>query len=233
MECIPVTSEKFVFTDKMYFDNLLLLSYEIQYPQFRPDKQQNPAFAAESEVLENLNLFYKTKAEDFECYAKETLFLQSVQSYLELKEMQETAIPYEAFSDYKITFLSDCFISLYYDHYLFTGGAHGTTVRFSDSWNLKTGSRAALSSFFPNNPNYREDILNAVSSYIKKQQENPESSRSTDYFDNAPNSVFTEFDEKNFYLTPKGIVIYFQQYDIAPYSSGIMQFLIPYKKGLS
>ncbi|MFU2363539.1 MAG: RsiV family protein, partial [Clostridiales bacterium] len=30
----------------------------------------------------------------------------------------------------------------------------------------------------------------------------------------------------SYYLTPKGIVIYFQQYDIAPYSSGLPEFLI-------
>jgi hypothetical protein len=27
-------------------------------------------------------------------------------------------------------------------------------------------------------------------------------------------------------------VIYFQQYDIAPYSSGIVEFLIPYQEGV-
>jgi hypothetical protein len=35
----------------------------------------------------------------------------------------------------------------------------------------------------------------------------------------------------NFYLTKEGVVIYFQQYDIAPYSSGLPTFVIPYGPG--
>lgn len=229
MKCMPITSEKFVFTDKLYHNNTLLLSYEILYPQFQLDRNQGLTPETEAEAIEQLNQFYKRKAEEFEHYAREILFLQSAQSYQELKEMQNPAIPYEAYCDYKITFLSDCFVSLYYDYYLFTGGAHGTTLRLSDTWNLETGAKAGLESFFPDNPNYREDILTSISTYIKEQQENPDSTENTDYFENASDSVFTEFNENSFYLTPEGIVIYFQQYDIAPYSSGIMQFLIPFR----
>ena len=38
-----------------------------------------------------------------------------------------------------------------------------------------------------------------------------------------------------YYLNRDGIIVYFQQYEIAPYSSGIREFKIPYgelKEGL-
>ncbi|HWQ73960.1 MAG TPA: RsiV family protein, partial [Syntrophomonas sp.] len=38
------------------------------------------------------------------------------------------------------------------------------------------------------------------------------------------------FDVNNFYCTPQGVVVYFQQYDIAPYASGIREFLLPYNR---
>jgi len=48
------------------------------------------------------------------------------------------------------------------------------------------------------------------------------------YFEDACNLVLETFNPDSFYLVPEGIVIYFQQYDIAPYSSGIRTFLIKY-----
>jgi len=48
------------------------------------------------------------------------------------------------------------------------------------------------------------------------------------YFDDYEKNVANYFNPKSFYLVPDGIVIYFQQYEIAPYASGIPQFTIPY-----
>lgn len=48
------------------------------------------------------------------------------------------------------------------------------------------------------------------------------------YFENAGELAEKTFRADRFYCTPEGIVIYYQQYDIAPYASGIPEFLIPY-----
>ncbi|MEA4987263.1 MAG: RsiV family protein, partial [Anaerovorax sp.] len=48
------------------------------------------------------------------------------------------------------------------------------------------------------------------------------------YFDDYETLVVETFNPKNFYCTPEGVVVYYLQYDIAPYSSGIREFLIPY-----
>jgi hypothetical protein len=50
------------------------------------------------------------------------------------------------------------------------------------------------------------------------------------YFDNYEELVEQTFNENSFYFTPEGVVIYFQLYHIAPYSSGIREFLLPYNK---
>lgn len=46
------------------------------------------------------------------------------------------------------------------------------------------------------------------------------------YFENYCELVLETFRLENYYIIPNGIVIYFQQYDIAPYSSGIPIFYI-------
>lgn len=48
------------------------------------------------------------------------------------------------------------------------------------------------------------------------------------YFEDYRERISQYFREENFYCEPSGVVIYYQQYDIAPYSSGIRTFLIPY-----
>ncbi|HCF50858.1 MAG TPA: DUF3298/DUF4163 domain-containing protein, partial [Syntrophomonas sp.] len=66
--------------------------------------------------------------------------------------------------------------------------------------------------------------------YIKKKiieqiRENPDI-----YFDNYEELVEQTFNINSFYCTSQGVVVYFQQYDIAPYASGIREFLLPYNK---
>lgn len=65
-----------------------------------------------------------------------------------------------------------------------------------------------------------ENINNQISEQIQSGENY--------YFDNYEQNVEDTLNEDNFYITLLGLMIYFQQYDIAPYSSGIPQFLIPY-----
>jgi hypothetical protein len=52
--------------------------------------------------------------------------------------------------------------------------------------------------------------------------------KSSYIYDDYKPLIIKNFDKSSFYLSPEGITIYYQQYDIAPYSSGIAEFTIPY-----
>ena len=54
------------------------------------------------------------------------------------------------------------------------------------------------------------------------------SSAMASYFENYKELINKTFNPNSFYCTPEGISVYYQQYDIAPYSSGIREFLMPY-----
>ena len=77
-----------------------------------------------------------------------------------------------------------------------------------------------LNNLFPRNPYFMINILKQINEQIAKKPEI--------YFEDTCNLVLETFNPKSFYLTPDNIVIYFQQYDIAPYSSGIRTFNISY-----
>ncbi|MPM61403.1 hypothetical protein SDC9_108261 [bioreactor metagenome] len=127
---------------------------------------------------------------------------------------------FEAMQVYKITYLHACIISVYFDRYQYTGGAHGNTVRTSQTWQLQRCGLIPLKQLVRCPPDYKTYILKEVEAQIRKELEI--------YFENYKELIKQTFNENSFYATSKGIVVYYQQYDIAPYSSGIREFLIPY-----
>ena len=110
-------------------------------------------------------------------------------------------------------------LSLSVFYYSYTLGAHGHTLQRAYNFNLLNGEESLLSDILKEKKNY-VDIINQK---IKKQIElNPQ-----EYFRDW--SVFQSISEEQpFYLIEDGIVVYFGLYEIAPYSSGIRYFKIPY-----
>ena len=133
---------------------------------------------------------------------------------------------FEFLVTFQVTYNSGCVVSLYMDQYEFEGGAHGSTQRTSQTWDFSTGKRMQLSDFYPHNPSYREEIQNQIQSGIGRRLEQEPST----YFEDYPELLRNTFNAESFYLTPEGLVIYYQQYDIAPYSTGMPQFLLPFKE---
>lgn len=130
---------------------------------------------------------------------------------------------YEAVLNYTLTYNQNCYLSYFYDDYSYTGGAHGNTVRASDTFYLPQGREVMLRNFFGVNEDYRIKVLK----HIVKQAEQNMAENPGVYFENYQSLIVKNFDENSFYLTANGIVVYFQQYEIAPYSTGIVEFLIP------
>jgi hypothetical protein len=207
-----VTVNTLVLKDDLKYNDVVLLTYKIEYPEFKSFMYQM--------ALAMINKYYKTKALEYQNYLINELFPMAVEQYKNSIENNYPIRTYEALVIYKLTYNSNCIISLYSDKYEFTGGAHGSTIRTSQTWNLQKYAQIELSELFGCSLNYKEYIFNQV---IRQIQENPDI-----YFENYKELVVKNFNENNFYCTPNGIVIYYQQYDIAPYSSGIREFLIPY-----
>lgn len=120
--------------------------------------------------------------------------------------------------NYTITKNMNSLLSAYFDQYEFTGGAHGNTLRSSVTWNLNTGRILSMSDLC--NP---QVVLGEILELARIQaKENPYL-----YFENYEELIISNFNEEHFYLTPNGISVFYQQYEIGPYASGIIVFEIP------
>jgi hypothetical protein len=200
----------------MYYKDHLILSYNINYPQFISEQFKG--------FLKKLNIYYKADAALYEKFHVMKLYQMAIDDYEYAVANNFPVRKYEIVVEYTITYNQDCALSLYIDRYEFTGGAHGITHRDSNNWDLKKGKKFELSEIFPKVKDIREFIVNE----INEQIENNMQTENAMYFEDYNNLVKENLALTNYYLVPEGVVVYFQHYEIAPYSSGIPTFTIPF-----
>lgn len=110
-------------------------------------------------------------------------------------------------------------LSLSVFYYCYTLGAHGCTIQEAYNLNLVNGEEISLQEILKE----KKDYVKVINREIKRQiQLNPDA-----YFEKG--AAFQSISEEQpFYVIEDGIVIYFGLYEIAPYSSGIRYFKIPF-----
>lgn len=95
--------------------------------------------------------------------------------------------------------------------------AHGLTFMKSLNVNVETGEFYNLEDLFKPSSNYLEKITKIINEQIKHRQ--------IDVF--SDEGIETILATQDFYLVDQTLVIFFQQYDIAPYYVGLPLFPIP------
>ena len=208
-----------VFEKELYYKNTVVLKYKIEYPKI----------IGNSVGIHRFNRFNFIKAVKLKQYVEKDLFKEAKELYDFNISNGYPLMVYEIVSTFTVTLNKNPYVSLYSDEYIFTGGAHGITTRTSQNWNIQTANQITLNELFDCNCDYVLYILKDINIQIEEQIANG----SNYYFDNYCSLVLNSIDLNNFYLNNKYMTIYFQQYDIAPYSSGLPTFEItslPYSK---
>lgn len=124
----------------------------------------------------------------------------------------------EIISSYQIPLDEKGLLSIVFSLYTYSGGAHGNTVFDSITFNTDTGEPYDFDELFNPKLNYTEALNKIIMTKVKEN--------------NIP--VSNEFsgvtDNQKFYLTPQGLVLYYQIYEFTPYSYGLFRILIPYSE---
>lgn len=213
MENIAATINKQEYKREFIYDNVVVLntSYESFVVDIRNYK------IAESRINSYIDrqLFQFLKDNEY------NLFIEAIRVYKEAVKNGYPIRTFESLLVYQVTYNANSLLSTYRDRYDYTGGAHGITIRKSNTFNLKTGANVPLDAFFPNNFNYGQFLIDEMIRIAKKDP--------SIYFENYQELIIKYFNPKSYYLTENGIAIYYQQYEIAPYSTGIVVFEIPYE----
>lgn len=177
---------------------------------------------ADEDVQARLNAIWEEDVEQIEA-----ALTADLDEYIRYNQENDFPIrPYLLYSRYQTGTLNQNLLSLYVDYYTFTGGAHGSTDRRPYNYDLQTGQPLELADIFQSGYDYRGLIDREISARIAAQP--------GDYF--SGEMGFTGIkDDQRFYIRDGQLVIYFSQYEIAPYAAGIPEFAFPldhFREGL-
>lgn len=201
-----------ILQKEMKYENTVVLKYHIEYPEIVIDWQQN------RNGIKKFNDYNLKMALQTQQKAENELYKEAIELYKYNKENGYPQMMYELYREYQITLNQENAVSMYIDEYIFSGGAHGTTTRTSQTWNLMLGKMVELYELYPNEPYFLLDILRKINREISENIEI--------YFADPYPLVVEYFNPESYYIDNGKVVIYFQQYDIAPYSSGIIEFTL-------
>lgn len=202
------------YNRSMEYNDVEALYLSIKYPKISMRNNPFAEHLINTQIILNVNNYIRHA---------NCLYSQAVGNYHNAKDNNFPFNSFEAYMEYKITYNENCFLSMYVDEYDFTGGAHGITKRTSNTWELCKGTQLSLCNFFKPGTDYETLIIDEITKLAKENNE-----QSNLYFEDYESLIAQNFNPNSFYLSPDGITIYYQQYDIAPYSTGIVEFTIPY-----
>ncbi len=204
--------QKKTLEGELKYKDTVILTYKIEYPVII-----SSPYVYGQEIF---NMYNKNKAYQLESYCKGELYKQARDLYEYNTEHGYSIMEFQVILQTNITLNQEGIVSLYQDQYTYTGGAHGTTLRTAQTWTLPLGKRMTLKEFYPQDPDYVLEILREITTQIQEQIQ----AGTGFYFDDYCQLVLDTFQLQNFYVIPDKTVLFFQQYDIAPYSSGIPTF---------
>lgn len=194
-----------------------------------------------SELTENLSgrvsipFFYGTKdapsafllnsylAKDVEDFLSEYLD----ESYSFKNSVEDSKGPYvEVIIESEVGCVSDSFVSFYVDYFSFVYlQAHPMTTRETYNYDLTLSKFLNLYDFLDL---YSEDT--GESFKIIKETIIEEINSDPKIYFNVDETLDTIGYDRDYYITNEDLVIIYQLYEIAPYSSGIREFKIPLKE---
>lgn len=129
-------------------------------------------------------------------------------------DFPESLQPWEAQIDGEVMYQSPEIISIAITSFTNTGGAHGNLVITFLNFNANTGERIKNNQLFNNTEAFTKTAYTYFTEHAKNQSLLIESNE----FVLPANIGFNE----------DGLVLLYNTYEIAPYSEGIIEFIIPY-----
>ena len=122
--------------------------------------------------------------------------------------------------NYSVSLVSDNLISVGFDAYFETGGAHPNSYSFVLNYDLQSGRELALGDLFKPNSGY----LRVISDYCIRQLRNQVS----DYDTLRDGAAPTTNNYNSWLITQRGLSVTFDSYQVASYAEGPKGVLVPY-----
>ena len=197
-------SQSSLIVDKHIEEKSSYLTVDVRIPQIKGLENKESEKVINSKILDFTNMWISDIREIANEYYGDPKNIVPI-------------FPYEAISTYMVKRENEI-LSFYIEYYQFTGGAHGLTTRIPYNIDIKTGKELFLKDLFVDGYDYEKVINKEIKDEINKNPQN--------YFPGKDG--FNGINEKqHYFIKDDNIVVYFGQYEIAPYVAGIVEFKIP------
>jgi hypothetical protein len=148
-----------------------------------------------------------------------TTFINSYQQFI--KDFPDYHFPWEITLNGKVTYQSESIVCIEIKYYTFTGGAHGNGGFRAILCDTKTGKMIPNNALFINSKKFK--------SYAEKKFR----LKYNIPLQKSINSTGLQFEDEKFQLpqnifyTDKGLLLYYNQYEIASYADGPKELFLP------
>lgn len=117
--------------------------------------------------------------------------------------------------DWEEKYNNNDFISVVEEKYVYTGGAHGSTVRIPKNIDIATGKEIKLSDLFTDT-GYENTLNRMINELVTENSE--------EYKDLWAKPEIKQSHQTDFYINDNKLVIFFQPYDLSYYARGFVEF---------
>lgn len=196
----------------------------LNYPQFEAEANKKPVTKINEQIETHMiDQFFPetTENKSVELFAD-----QFISDYKEIKAAFGEAFGWYAKMDGKVLRNDTTVVTIELTADLYTGGAHGNVTVQYMNFDPNTGSKIVFDSLFK--PGYDAKLNEIVEKeFRQKHALSPDTDLSDEGFQ-FENEQY--YNKDNFALLPDGIKFYYNNYEIAPYSSGPSEVVVRYEK---
>ena len=211
----PVSIEPFV-TEKVWtVDGIPVLSANISLPQ---------PLQANSRTARRIRRYYRLQCRSFLRYCEKILFPQAAAEYHAALLFSRPLPTVCANMGYHITLQKNGLWSLYtQSEEVGLSGQPHILIRRGDTWDLDAGYPVPLQAFFPENKNWKQELLRTAETSAGRE----EAAGVCSFYPNWRKLLRRHFNPHNFYLTENGLTIFYPMFALAPAEVGIPTFTVP------
>ena len=197
------------------FEGQEVLRLHMEYPTVSPQCGHLRRFAR----------YYRGFAGSYERYCDRFLFPEAAEDYRARLAASRPFSPHEAEMTWQSVLQTDGLFSLYIDTRETENGRTENLIRRADTWNLYDGFPLRLGDFFPAELFFRRRLLKQLRRELLLRQ-----SEGLKLREDWKHRLLSCFNAENFYLSEKGLHLYYQMYALAGEEAGIPVFLFPWNR---
>ncbi len=199
--------------EKLSEDGVVLVSGSISYPVFTIEDNEDLAKKLNDDI-ENELKEYDVSFEDYGT--------QAAAAYAQASDYE--FYQYGYYMQIGVNRIDDKIVSLTESILDYTGGAHGSEFIYGINYDMATGSRLILDDISVDSAAFKGDILEQIKEQAKTEYY-------TNLLDPDVEGLFEEMllADGKWYFDKDGIHFFANQYELACYAAGIIEFVIPYE----